>query len=54
MAAESHYIAPRAATAASTPTGVDDHTHHVDMGNATDEESLGKGVGKGWLGDLDG
>ncbi|ORX36464.1 fungal-specific transcription factor domain-domain-containing protein [Kockovaella imperatae] len=54
IAAENSASPIRHSALASTPINYDDHTHENEDGGSADEEDLGKGVSKGWLGDLEG
>ena len=56
MASEAHFTMPfHPGTAASTPFRTEDNNQDQDgAGSATEDEGFGRGVGKGWLGELDG
>ena len=55
LAADAHFQMPiYPGTTTSTPV-LEEPTHdHDAAGSATEDEGLGRGVGKSWLGDLDG
>ena len=56
LASENRFSIPHPTAPGNSPVYIDEqHTHDTDGGgNTTDEEGLGRGVGKGWLGELEG